>query len=220
MPWSTPTMAFILAGVLAAVTPTILRRLPLPPDEPDARPYVELGTSRFRVIVGLCSAAALTVGLATTEPELWATWSALATGGVLLAVIDAHTGLLPLRLTRVTWVLAAAGAMLASVLRGSAAPLAGALLGAGAAGGFFYLMWRFGGGLGFGDVRLVAVIGTVTGATSPTLTAWSLLLGGLAGVVWGFAARVRRGTDGPFPYGPALLSGPFLALGLSALTGG
>lgn len=41
---------------------------------------------------------------------------------------------------------------------------------------------------------------------------WSLLLGGVAGVGWGLIVRLRRGADGPFPYGPSLVMGPFLAL--------
>lgn len=220
MPWSTLAMALILAAALALVAPAILRRLPLPPDEPDVRPYHEFGTRRFRCVVGVCSAAALALALGIADPWLWLAWLALGTGGVLLAVIDAHTGLLPLRLTRTTWLLAAAGVLIASLGVGEWSPVVGAVIGGSAAGGFFYLLWRLGRGLGFGDVRLVGLIGTVTGATSASLTAWSLLLGGLVGVAWGVATRVHRGADGPFPYGPALVSGPFLALALSALAAG
>lgn len=220
MPWSTLATALILAATLALVTPAILRRLPLPPDEPDAQPYHALGTRRFRCVVGVCAAAALALALSLADPRLWLAWLALGTGGVLLAVIDAHTGLLPLRLTRATWLLAAGGVLMASLGGGDWLPVVGAVIGGSAAGGFFYLLWRLGRGLGFGDVRLVGLIGTVTGATSMSLTAWSLLLGGLIGVAWGVAARVHRGADGPFPYAPALVSGPFLALALSALAAG
>ena len=56
------------------------------------------------------------------------------------------------------------------------------------------------------------MLGAAAGATSVELAVWSLLLGGVAGVGWGLIVRLRRGADGPFPYGPSLVMGPFLAL--------
>ena len=42
-------------------------------------------------------------------------------------------------------------------------------------------------------------------------------MGGFAGVAGGLVTRWRRGADGPFPYGPALVLGPYLALGVTAV---
>jgi prepilin signal peptidase PulO-like enzyme (type II secretory pathway) len=59
------------------------------------------------------------------------------------------------------------------------------------------------------------------GATAAT-AGWptlfdALILGGLLGVVWGLVWRARGHTEA-FPYGPALVAGPYLALlGTAAL---
>ena len=213
-------MAITLSLVLAAVTPPLLSRIPLPPDEPDAIPYAQLASPRFQWVVAVASVAALGIALAATDPWQWGPWIGFGTGGVLLAVIDARTGFLPLALTRATWALVAGGVMVAALGRGDPGLLLTSIAGTLGAGGMFWGLWRLGGGLGFGDVRLAALIGTVTGATSLRLTAWSLLLGGLAGVAWGLAVAIRRKADGPFPYGPALVIGPFLALGATAALSG
>ncbi len=216
MAWLPFAVAIVLALGLAAATPFLLQRLPTPPDEPDARPYRELASPRFRWLVGLGTLAALAVALPCTNPWSWGPWVALSTGGVLLAVIDAHTGFLPRVLTLTTWATAGCGVVVAALAGGDAGIAVSAIAGTLGAGGMFWALWRIGAGMGFGDVRLAGLIGTVTGATSLRLTGWSLLIGGLVGVAWGLATRVRRGSDGPFPYGPSLVIGPFLALVASA----
>ena len=72
-------------------------------------------------------------------------------------------------------------------------------LGGLACGGFFSLVWRVTGGKGFrfGDVRLMAVVGVVTGAHSVQLTIWAVL------------AVASSKCPGAFAYGPALSLGPF-----------
>ena len=84
-------------------------------------------------------------------------------------------------------------------------------LGGQACGGVLSLLWRVTGGIGFGDVRLMAVVGAVTAAHSVQLTIWAVLAGTIAGAAWGLARRILKGP-GAFAYGPALWLGPFLAL--------
>lgn len=211
-------VATLLAACLGLLSPAIVRRLPMPADEPDARPYSEALTPRFRLAVGLSGLAALMIGIGLNPPHLWPAWAALGTGGVLLSVIDAYTGFLPLLLTRYTFGLAVVGVLQGAWWSGSPGLVLVATLAGAGAYALFWLMWRLGGGLGFGDVRLAGIIGLVTGASSGVLAAWSLVIGGLVGVGWGFAVRHRRGRDGPFPYGPALVSGAFIALVLWRLT--
>lgn len=212
MVWFGVGVALLAALAIAACTAAILRRLPLPVDEPDARPYAELISPGLFVTVLISSFAALLGSFLLSEPVRWPAWVAMGTLGVLLAVVDARTGFLPRLLT--WWfgglVLAAVVAV-AALVGNPLVVLIAVLCGAGA-GLLFRLLWQIGGGLGFGDVRLVTVIGAAAGATSVELAVWSLLLGGVAGVVWGVVARLRRGSDGPFPYGPSLVMGPYLAL--------
>ncbi|MGB7962097.1 MAG: prepilin peptidase [Propionicimonas sp.] len=215
MSWTSMIFAAALAGLSVLAFPIILRRLPLPPDEPTAAPYGDLISRRFGWQVGLWCLLALGISFALTPPGVWLAWAALGTGGILLVVIDAHTRLLPLRLTQAVAICAAAGVGIAALQGGStegpriALSAAGMALGA---GGLFFLFWRLGQGIGFGDVRLAAIIGAVAGATSLQTATWALLLGSLVGVGWGVTARLVRGHSDPFPYGPSLLSGPYLAL--------
>ena len=212
MAWIGIGVALLAALAMAACSAAILRRLPPPRDEPDAPAYSELISPRLFATVLVCSLAALLVSLPLSDPTRWPVWLVVGTVGVLLAVIDAHTGLLPLRLT---WGFGAgvlvAVIVVAMLTANLLLVLVAGLCGAGA-GLLFWFLFRIGGGLGFGDVRLVTVLGVAAGATSLELVVWSLLLGSLAGVVWGVVARLRNGVDGAFPYGPALVMGPHLAL--------
>ena len=113
--------------------------------------------------------------------------------------------------------IAGVGIALWAILDADASIALRGLLGALAVGGFFYLFWRFTGGIGFGDVRLMAVVGAVAAAHSAQTASWGVLIGTLLGAIWGVTTRLVRGP-GPLPYGPALWSGPFVALAISALT--
>jgi leader peptidase (prepilin peptidase)/N-methyltransferase len=212
MAWIGVGIALVAALAMAACTAAILRRLPLPVDEPEARPYAELISPRLFVTVLISSLAALLTSLLLAEPARWPVWVVVGTVGVLLAVVDARTGFLPKKLTWWFGGLVLAATIAVAALAGNPLIVLIALLCGAGAGLIFRLLWQIGGGLGFGDVRLVTVLGMAAGATSVELAVWSLLLGGLAGVVWGLVVRLRRGKDGPFPYGPSLVMGPFLAL--------
>lgn len=212
MAWIGFGIALIAALAVAACTAAILRRLPLPVDEPDARPYAELISPRLFATVLISSLVALALSLLLSEPARWPVWVVMGTVGVLLAVVDAHTGFLPRLLTWWFGGLVLAAVVGVAALLGNPLVVLVALLCGAGSGLLFRLLWQIGGGLGYGDVRLVTVLGTAAGATSVELAVWSLLMGGVAGVVWGVATRLRRGADGPFPYGPSLVMGPYLAL--------
>lgn len=203
----------LLVGVaLALACGPILRRLPEPDTEGlEKQPYTELATPGFAAATGAASAAATLLVLTTTAPLLWPAWASLAVVNVLACAIDARTTWLPARLSRVGWVVAALGAGFAALAMSSWTPLAAAALGALAVGGFFHLVWRFTGALGYGDVRLAATIGAVTALTSPTLVGAAVVVGTVLGAVTGVALRLA-GRRGGFPYGPGLLAGAFLAL--------
>lgn len=198
----------VLGAAVAAATPAILRVLPAPEGEPTS-PYLRLATTRFALVVGLLVALA-GVAAILLEPNLWPALTGLATAGVLAAAIDARTTYLPRLLAWAGWVLTAAGLAACAATVGPE-PVLRAAVGAASATALFWVFWRFGGGFGFGDVRLAPVIGASSAAVGyPTLAA-ALFLGGLLGVAWGLLWRAG-GRGRTFPYGPALVAGPFLAL--------
>jgi prepilin signal peptidase PulO-like enzyme (type II secretory pathway) len=81
--------------------------------------------------------------------------------------------------------------------------------------GLFFLLWLLAPGkLGFGDVRLVFLIGLFLGWYSLLLPIYGLLFGSLIGLVMGIASLVSdKGTR--FPFGPALALGGLMAVWLS-----
>lgn len=213
--WSTVTTILAVAAILGVamglLSGPILRRLPEPaPAEAEGKiRYADLASRRFAVGVGTCTAAAaLTVLVAgPADPRSWLVWP-LASVGILLVAIDAVTTWLPLRLTRALWVLTGL-AWLPATLAG--APWWPPLVGAGIAGGFFWLIWWFTGSLGFGDVRLMPVIGAATAAYGWDTLLAALVLGTLFGALTGVVQLIRR-RRGHFPYGPSLLAGALAAL--------
>lgn len=208
-------LAVLLAGVLTMVTPRLLNWLPVPPDAEGVVPFAELDSPRFRLQVFAVAALAGTLAFNLAPVTHWAVWAPLVSLGALLGLIDLRTSFLPLRLHYLALLLALAGAGLAAWLLGSWQPLLGAAATGLVATSFFWLVWKLSGGrLGFGDVRLAGLIGVVTGATGTNLALWAFLLGSFAGAVWGIALALRRRHDGEFAYGPALLLGPLLALGV------
>ncbi|MEZ5088482.1 MAG: hypothetical protein R2719_01525 [Micropruina sp.] len=96
-------------------------------------------------------------------------------------------------------------------------PVLRAGVGAASATALFWVFWRVGGGFGFGDVRLAPVIGASAAAVGWPVFFGAFILGGLAGVGWGLCWRAM-GRGRSFPYGPALVAGPFLALAVWSLT--
>lgn len=204
----------LLAACLALATPAILRALPEPIGEPGTDPYRRLATPAFALAVFLAVALSGTLVVVVAPAEAPA-WLGLAGPGVLAAVVDARTNYLPKRLAQAAWLLTAGGLLAASGWLGVDA-LVRAGLGAFATGALFWAFWRFGGGFGYGDVRLAPVIGAASAVVGWPLLAGALLLGGVLGVGWGLAWRAS-GRGRAFPYGPALVAGPFLALAGSLL---
>lgn len=73
-------------------------------------------------------------------------------------------------------------------------------------------------GMGFGDVKLAALMGLFLGASSTTLmdavvlVLWAMVIGFAIGTVAGLVILVRRGGNHPFPFGPYLAAGTMTAL--------
>lgn len=165
----------------------------------------------------LCAAVALVVG---ARPEL-AAWLLLVPLGVLMALVDGAVHRLPDVLT----LPAAAGTV---ALLGVAALLPGAapgtswtraLLGAAALTAFYFVLFVVNpAGMGFGDVKLAAVVGAALGWYG-----WPVLLAGafaglLLGAVYGVGLVLLRRADRrtAVPFGPFMLAGALIGVCLGA----
>lgn len=202
--------------VLVAARP-VLRRLPEPELEPDESkvPYAALADRSFAIGVALIATVVGGLGWALSPAAARPSWLVLGTVVLLLAGVDARTTWLPLPLTRLAWVLMGLASVAAGVWAGWATLLQIAA-GAAIAGAFYLGIWLVSrGGFGFGDVRFAPLIGAAAAAHSLTLLLWALVLGSLVGAVQGLIRLARR-YRAPFPYAPAMLTGAYLALVVSA----
>lgn len=133
----------------------------------------------------------------------------LTIAGPALAAIDLDVMRLPNRIVGPVALITVAG--LASTFAtqgGSGTPLKGTS-GALIAGGTFWLLSLITrGGIGFGDVKLAAIVGIPLGAVSPSIIFWALVVSAIAAFAWSRASR----RNGPLAYGPWLLVGAWLAI--------
>ena len=162
---------------------------------------------------GTAVAAALTV---LAYPRSWVAlpllW--LVVVGAAVAFTDARIWMIP---RRIVWVGAGVGLALVvatSAVIGRLDRVPWAVAGGAGAFALFFVMWLVAPGkLGFGDVRLVGLLGLFLGWIDVRLVPYGILIGSLAGVLFGVARRLR-GQGGHMPFGPALVLGALVALWL------
>ncbi len=136
----------------------------------------------------------------------------LAVVSVALTAIDVEHHRLPHRLVLPSYGIAA-GIMVVAWIAGERQSWWSALVGLGALGGFYGVMWFvYPKGMGFGDVTTAGLLGMVAGFLGlPTLAVGALmgpLLGGLMVLVLAVSVGVKKGT--PVPFGPALIAGAWV----------
>lgn len=203
-----------VAGLLALGVPALLRRLPEPADDPPAVPYATVAGWAPLLPLAVAVSASLAGLLAwRVEPSrLMVALVPLLPVCVLLAYVDWRVQRLPkapiLVATAVGLGLLAAEWLW---MRDTVAAL-GALAGLVIARSGFWLLWRMlPHAMGFGDVRLAALVGLVLGRLG-----WEQLAVGLwAGLaifgVWGIgravAQRSRTAMREPLAYGPFMILG-------------
>jgi leader peptidase (prepilin peptidase) / N-methyltransferase len=211
-------IAATIAVTSAFLVHPLLQRLPQPVPG-DGKPiYRDLGTSHFVLVCGALAGVATAISWLTVPRYAQPMWSVLAILGVLLAAIDARTGWLPLRLTRIAWLAMAMASLLAASLGGSVWIVVRSAVGAAIAGGLYLLVWLLSrGGFGFGDVRFAPLLGAAAAANSWTLLWWALLLGTVVGGLVG-VLRLVRGRREAFPYAPSMLVGAYAACLVTALS--
>ena len=135
--------------------------------------------------------------------------------GVALAAIDLEVRRLPDAIVLPTYPVLAALLGAAALVSGDLPALLRALVGAVAAFGAFYLMaLAYPGGMGFGDVKLVGLVGGLLAFVAyPVLLvgmAVAFVLGALIGVAATLRGRATRKSSVPF--GPFMVAGALAAL--------
>jgi leader peptidase (prepilin peptidase)/N-methyltransferase len=162
------------------------------------------------VLVGVAAGIVVVASVGLAWPLLFLL--PLVPVGVALGVIDLRTHLLPTRIIRPAFVGVVLLAAASAVLEQDLAAFGRAALGSAAVFGFFHaLWWVHPAGMGYGDVRLSALLGFALGYLG-----WGeLVVGSYAGflafaLTGGVVALVRRDRDvlrTSYPFGPFLLVG-------------
>lgn len=163
--------------------------------------------------VGTALAAALTV---LAYPSSWVAvpllW--LVVVGAAVTFTDARIWMIPRRIVWVGGGIGLALVVIVSAVIDRLDRVPWALGGALGAFALFFALWFLAPGrLGFGDVRLIGLLGLFLGWVDVRLVPYGILFGSVAGVLFGLARRLR-GQGGHMPFGPALVLGALLALWL------
>jgi leader peptidase (prepilin peptidase)/N-methyltransferase len=192
------------------------------------RPYDNVPVLSWLLLRGRCRVCRAPISLRYPVVELanavlWVAWflrapgwADFASGAFLcsaclaLLVIDAEFRILPDRIT-LTGIAVGLALSFLSRLRSPLSSLAGAAIGAGGLWlvAFLYEKWKKVEGMGFGDVKMLGMIGALLGASGVVI---AVLLASVAGSLVGLALMAaRRGS-----LQTALPFGVFLALGAVA----
>jgi leader peptidase (prepilin peptidase)/N-methyltransferase len=145
-------------------------------------------------------------------------WAAAA--AVVLTVVDLASHRLPDRVTYPSLAVSAAALLADAVVLGSwPALVRGALAGAAAFAVAALLAALVPAGLGFGDVKLLGLLGLLLGWVGWGVLLTGVFLGLLTGAVMSVVLLLTRraGWRTAIPFGPPLLAGAVLALGLTAV---
>jgi leader peptidase (prepilin peptidase)/N-methyltransferase len=207
----------VLCGLAGRQVPTLVARIPQPELDPDLPPrptYAEVaarpGLARRSALASALAGCLVSATVGLDWPLLYLL--PLVPIGVALAVVDWHTHLLP---TVVVWPTLAGVvglAAVAAVADDDPEAFVRALLGMVAVFVFFYaLWWVHPAGMGFGDVRLSAVLGFALGYLGwPELVLGiygGFLVFSVPGLALAVVRRDRQLLRVAFPFGPFLLVG-------------
>lgn len=211
-----------VAGLGGLAVPAVVRLLPEParPDDSEPKPpYVEIGSRPglwWRSTLASAAAGGL-VG-AAVGPDWWlVVLLPLVPLCVALAVVDWHTKLLPSRLVLPATAYALAGALAGWLVTRETDDLVRALVGLVVARSVFWVLWWIhSAGMGFGDVRLAALLGIALGhlgwAELVVGVYAGFLVFGLPGLLLAILRRDRRLLRTAFPFGPFMVAGALVGV--------
>jgi leader peptidase (prepilin peptidase)/N-methyltransferase len=214
------------AGLLVA---PLIARLPEPEADPEnPKPaYAEVAAAPLlpaaSVVVCLAAGALVGASVGLAWPLLFLL--PLVPVGVALAAVDSRTRLLPTIVVWPAFLGTATLSVVTAVAEGDRDPLVRAVLAMLLVFGLFYaLWWIHPAGMGFGDVRLSAVLGLALGYLG-----WAEVVIGVYGAFLAFSvpglivALVRRDRGVlkvAYPFGPFLLAGALAGVVLGPLWDG
>jgi leader peptidase (prepilin peptidase) / N-methyltransferase len=219
----------VACGAAGLLVPVFIARIPEPEPDPEhpkpsyavvaATPWLPAAATAGCLAAGGLVGAA--VGLAW--PLLFLL--PLVPVGVALAVVDLRTRLLPTVVVWPTLGMTAVLAVLSGILEGDRDALVRAGLGAALVFAlFFALWWIHPAGMGYGDVRLSAVLGLALGYLGWPELAIGIYGGFLAfsvpGLLLALLRRDRAVLRAAYPFGPFLLAGALAGVVLGPLWSG
>ena len=212
----------VVAAVGGMLVPRLIRARPEPAAADDAEqkpPYAEIAA---RPALGwrtaLASAVATGLVALAVGPEWWlVVLVPLVPVCAALAVVDWHTKLLPTRIVLPATAYAVVAALAGWAATGETADLLRAALGLVLARSFFWVLWFVhSAGMGFGDVRLAALLGVALGHLGWAELVVGLYAGflvfGLPGLLLAVVRRDRRLLRSPFPFGPFMVAGALVGV--------
>ncbi|KAA1415310.1 prepilin peptidase [Nocardioides humilatus] len=231
-------VGLLVCGLGGALTPYLIRLLPEPPPVPEPEEgaeltaaqqvlrdegpkelYADLGRRpRLAQVAGALSAVAgAGVGAAVGWDWLLPLLLALVPIGTLLGVVDHHTRLLPSIVVLPATLVALAYGGAEWAFTGERHDFVTGVICMVAVRTVFWVLWFVRqAGMGFGDVRLSALLGLVLGY----LDAQQLLVGlyaafllfAVLGVAYAIAKRDRSVLKRAYPFGPFLLVGAWVGI--------
>ncbi|MEU6137199.1 A24 family peptidase [Nocardioides sp. NPDC047086] len=208
-----------VAGLLALGVPALLRRLPEPVDDPPEISYAAVAGWAPLLPLAVAVSAVLAGLLAwRVEPaRLMVALVPLTPVGVLLAYVDWRVRRLPKAPILVATAVGIGLLGAEWLWTRESATVLGALAGLVIARSTFWLLWRLvPHAMGFGDVRLAALVGLVLGRLGWEQLALGLWAGLAIFGVWGIgralAQRSRTAMREPLAYGPFMILGMLIGV--------
>ena len=215
----------VVAGVAGMLVPRLIRALPEPTpvdDAVDAEPktaYAEIGArpGLWWRTAGASAVAAGLVGLAVGRDSWLVATIPLVPVLVALSVVDWHTKLLPTRIVLPATAYALAVALALWPVTGDHTDLLRSVLGLVVARSVFWVLWFVhSAGMGFGDVRLAALLGIALGHLGWGELVVGLYTGflifGLPGLLLAVVRRDRSLLRSAFPFGPFMVVGALVGV--------
>lgn len=223
-------VAALLAGLGGLLVPRLVARVPEPAakqvaedappaDEPPKMLYADIaarpGLAWRSALLSAVAGALLGAATGLDWPLLWLV--PLTPVAVALSVIDWHTRLLP-RVVVVPVTLAAIVVVtVVGLATGEREALVRALVAMVLARSFFWVLWFVrSAGMGFGDVRLAALVGLVLGWVgwgAVAIGVWVGFVGfAVPGLLLAVVRRDRALLKQAFPFGPFMAAGALVGL--------
>jgi leader peptidase (prepilin peptidase)/N-methyltransferase len=231
-------VGLVTCGVGGALTPYLIRRLPEPPpdpepeegaeltaaqkarlEEPPKELYADLGRRpRLGLVAGVISAVAgAGIGAALGWDWLLCLLLPLVPIGTLLGIVDHRTRLLPSIVVLPATLVALGYGGVRWAATGDAEDLVRGVISMLVVRTVFWLLWFIRqAGMGFGDVRLSALLGCTLGYAGgvPLLVGLysAFLLFAVPGLAVAIIKRDRSVLKRAYPFGPFLLVGAWLGI--------